>query len=331
MKPNDSELTRQEISRYVVSFLGLKSRNKLNPYTEELSVYCPFHKETNPSCFIDMNRGIYHCFSCGRGGSVESLYKEVTGDNIYSALGIKSNPFSSFARRNNQFNFNYGSDRDPVKKNVYINYDKTKMTPATQNKKCLDYLHKRGISRVVADEADFKYCEETRINTTLFKNRICIPIYEGGRLMSIEGRRLDDEDEPKVLYPKNTSVDFLYDWDNLNKEEPVYGCEGLMDLFVLRSCRFFKNSTSIFGANLTKRQISQIKQLKSFVYINDLDEAGERTVQSLKELGLNNVYNLRLPNKINDTIIKDIGDLPKAGVTVEDLINKKWLLYIKKI
>lgn len=331
MNSNDFEMPRSQLSRYVISLLGLKSKNKLNEYTEELSVYCPFHKETNPSCFIDLKRGIYHCFSCGRGGSVESLYKEVTGNSIYSVLGIKTTPFSSFARKNNQFNFNYGGDSEPKKKNVYINYDEFKLTPATQNEECINYLHKRGISLSVADEAHFKYCKETRINTTLFKNRICIPIYENNRLMSIEGRRLNDEDEPKVLYPKNTSVDFLYDWDNLNKDDIVYGCEGLMDLFVLRSSSFFKNSTSIFGANLTKRQIFQIKQLKQFVYIPDKDEAGNRTVEQIKNLGLDNSYVLILPDSVNGIKIKDIGDLPKAGITPQVLLDKKWLKYMKKI
>lgn len=331
MNTNDSEITRPQMSRYVISFLGLRTKNKISNYTDEISVYCPFHKETNPSCFIDLNRGIYHCFSCGRGGSVESLYKDVTGDSIYSVLGIKNSPFSSFARKNNQFKFNYGADSEPVKKSVYINYDESKLTPATQNNKCLEYLHKRGISRTVADEAGFKYCEETRINTTLFKNRICIPIYEDGRLMSIEGRRLCDEDEPKVLYPKNTSVDFLYDIDNLNKDYPVYGCEGLMDLFVLRSCKFFKNSTSIFGANITKRQASQIKSLSKFIYVPDRDDAGTRTVEQMKSMGLNNVYVLMLPDSVNGIKIKDIGDLPKAGITPQDLLDRKWLNYIKKV
>lgn len=328
---NELEMSRPQLSRYIISLLSLKSKNNYNSHTEEISVYCPFHKETNPSCYIDLNRGIYHCFSCGRGGSIESLYKEVTGDSIYSVLGIKNNPFSSFARKNNQFNFNYYKDKEPVKKSVYINYDESKLIPATQNEKCLEYLHNRGISRIVADEANFKYCEETRINTTLFKNRICIPVYEGGRLMSIEGRRLSDNDEPKVLYPKNTSVDFLYDIDNLNPDEPVFGCEGLMDLFVLRSCGYFKNSTSIFGANITKRQLSQIKKLSKFIYINDLDEAGERTIDFLRKSGLNNVYNLRLPRMVNGIEIKDIGDLPKAGITPQNLLDRKWLSYIKKV
>ncbi len=331
MNQNASEMTRRQISEYAMSMMGLKSRTRISSNASEVSVFCPFHRETNPSCFIDVDRGIYHCFSCGRGGSIESLYREVTGDSLYKAMGISNDPFSSFARRNFRYGFDYGESSTPSKKNIYINYDESAMVPASSEKKCLEYLHRRGISSRMADEYGMFYCRESRINTTLFRNRICIPIYEGGRLMSIEGRRLNDEDEPKVLYPRNTSVDLLYNIDNLKRDETLYACEGLMDLFVLKGCSFFSNSTSIFGANPTRRQIQQLGEFRKVVYINDLDEAGERTLEALKKSGLDNIYNLRLPSEVNGKKIKDIGDLPGAGISPQDLLNRKWLSYMRKV
>ena len=176
------------------------------------------------------------------------------------------------------------------------------------------------------------YAENSRINSTLFKDRLCIPIYENGVISSIEGRRLnDDESSPKVLYPKNTAVDFLFDIDNLNRDDTVYACEGLMDLFVLKSSDFFKNSTCIFGANITKRQLEQIKSFKKFVYIPDNDKAGLLTIQKLKDSGLDNLYVLKLPEMFAGQPIKDIGDLPKVGLDVNALLNRRWLNYIKPL
>lgn len=49
----------------------------------------------------------------------------------------------------------------------------------------------------------------------------------------------------------------------------------------------------------------------------------------LKEIQNGNIYYLRLPKEINGNPIKDIGDLPKYNLTINDLIDRKWLKYEK--
>lgn len=334
MTTNDlNEINRSDLTRQAISYLGLKTKNKVTSYTEEVKVHCPFHKDNTPSLFINVKHGIFKCFSCGRKGSIESLFKEMTGDNLYHALGLTTNKptqFSSLARNMNN-DYDYDSDK-LKKKSVYMNFNEKDFVPATSNNLSLRYLYRRGITAEIADSVGMMYCESTRINTTLFKNRLCIPIYENGNLCSIEGRKiLSSEEGPKVLYPKNTSVNLLYDIDNLDRNSTLYACEGLMDLMLLRTCNEFKNSTSIFGASLTDRQLSQLSEFKDIVYIPDNDEAGEGVVTKLLESGISGLSVLRLPKEINGVQIKDIGDLPKAGVTVNDLYNRRWLNHIKNL
>ena len=65
--------------------------------------FCPFHDETNPSFSADESRGIWHCFSCGRGGGYGKLvfeYKKMNDKSIklyYQALEdyLKTNRFLS--------------------------------------------------------------------------------------------------------------------------------------------------------------------------------------------------------------------------------------------
>lgn len=325
-----NDLSRSQITRLAVSYLGIRTKSRIYPSTKEVMCHCPFHVDKSPSMGIDLERGIYNCFSCGSRGTIESLFRELTGDDLYKTLGIANNPFVNFAR--NSIQVYKWEEPKVVKKSVYVNYNKSDFVPATKNLLSLRYLLRRGISQQTADSMGFLYCEDTTINTTRFINRLCIPIYEDGVLCSIEGRKILSEDYgPKVLYPKNTSVDTLYGIDNLDRDKTLFACEGLMDLALLRGCRETSNSTSIFGANVTTRQLDLLSQFKKVVYIADKDIAGDKTLETLKSSGLDNVYRLDLPEKQNDIKIKDIGDLPKAKSSVRQLIDTKWLLRIEKL
>lgn len=316
-----------DITKQAIGYLGLRIKGSINE--KEISCHCPFHVDKTPSMFIDSSKGIYHCFSCGKGGSIRSLFRDILGQDLYKTLGINTDRFSNYA--NVPIDYSYLDNFSDTPKEIDIKVN-GKIIPFRESVECIKYIRKRGIPLTIADSMNFGYAEDVYINNTPFRNRLIIPIIENGKLISVEGRRLNNnDDERKVLYPKNSSVNSLYDLDNLDKNEDVYACEGLMDLAVLRSCNLFKNSTSIFGANLTKKQISLIGEFKRFIYCPDSDRAGDFTVETLKNSGLSNVYILKLPPSINNVDIKDIGDIPKTGVTIDNLVKRKWLSYITKI
>ena len=316
---------RREMTLYAISRLGLKSRSPITPNVHQVMVSCPFHKDKSPSMGIDVTRGVVHCFSCSWSGSIEKLYKDLTNRNLRKELVYIDDPFTSYS---SSLNFQYITD-DTRLKDIYINADLSLMRDAYTDPACAAYLRKRGIPESVAKSMGFKYAEEMLINTNKFKNRLLIPVYEEGRLISIEGRRILDNDEVKVLYPRNSSVNTLFDIDNLDTSSTVYAVEGLMDLAVLRTSDTFKNSTSIFGANITKRQLELLKRFPKIVYIPDSDAAGEKTVEKLKAAKLGKTYILRIPKKINNIDVKDVGDLTKARIVPQDLVDRNWLSYEK--
>lgn len=103
-----------------------------------------------------------------------------------------------------------------------------------------------------------------------------------------------------------------------------------MDLFVLKTDDYFNNSTCIFGASISDRQLELLKDFKQVVYIPDSDNAGMKVLDKLKDLG-DNISYLKLPEEINGVKIKDIGDIPKTNITVNQLRTHNWLNYIKPI
>ena len=105
-----------------------------------------------------------------------------------------------------------------------------------------------------------------------------------------------------------------------------------MDLALLRELPEFANSTSIFGAALTHRQLYLLKKFPERVYIPDNDAAGEETLKTLKE-NLPGTKVLFVPKEYNGvTGIKDVGDIvQKAHSSVSDLVKRRWLLRIKPL
>jgi DNA primase len=191
-------------------------------------------------------------------------------------------------------------------------------------------LRKRGIPFDVAKAMQMGFLEKGFVSGDHeaerkwnWYNRLLIPVYEGGQLISIEGRDVTgDLNAAKVLYPKESSVNTLYEFEKLDLHKPLYAVEGLLDLAVLRTDSYFANSTSIFGAALTPRKIWLFNQFDELIYIPDNDKAGRQTLAKLKD-ELEKPFRVLDVPRLGD--IKDIGDIPqKLHTTVFALRKKGW-------
>ena len=47
---------------------------------------CPFHDDKNPSLSVNLDSGLFNCFSCGNGGDVFTFYQKVKGIDFKIAL-----------------------------------------------------------------------------------------------------------------------------------------------------------------------------------------------------------------------------------------------------
>lgn len=59
--------------------------NRVDTTGGEVKLACPFHDDDEPSFFINEEKKVAHCFSCGRGGNylkmLTHIHKEVLGSN----------------------------------------------------------------------------------------------------------------------------------------------------------------------------------------------------------------------------------------------------------
>jgi len=325
-------IARDELTRQAMAYMRLKSTRNIATAEGDILVHCPFHKDNTPSMSINISNGIFHCFSCHRSGSIEKMFKEYTGESLYKVLNISFDEFSKLAIPTVEFQDPTHLDID----SIHIDYNPMLLQSCRHSVAAKQFLRKRSIPFSVVDAHNIRFAEKIYINNPRkpYINVILIPIYEQGKLISMEIRSTDP-DAPKadkVRYPRGASVNTLYDLDHLDKKKPLYVTEGLMDLLVLRKYPQFANSSTIFGSAVTHRQKALLQGFDSVVYIPDNDKAGDATVQWFADNNMTNVSILYAPKEINGVAIKDVGDVEgRSGSSIKALLDRKWLAHIRQL
>lgn len=311
-------LRRRQLAEQVVHALGLKLKTRNLNAADEWRVICPLHQEKTPqgSCYISPEKFVYHCFSCQESGSLSSLYYRLTSRSFYKDFNIVNDEFTAFS-----FDSPYAvTDYSIIDPNIRIQI-RGAIVPAHKHPESIKYLRARGIPFDIAESMRMGFMNHGYINGTTFSKRLTIPVYEGSRLLAVEGRDVTGT-QLKVLYPKDSMVATIYDVDTLSRSDPLYVVEGLTKLAVLRSDPYFKNSTATFGAGLGDRQLWLLSQFDRVIMIPDKDDAGKKSLRKLKENFGKPFEILEIPS-IGD--IKDVGDIPtQLHTTVEALRKRGW-------
>lgn len=349
-----------ELNKIIIQRLGLIGNGKM--------YHCPFHKDNHASMSIDVEKGLYHCFSCQDCGTLRSLYYKITGKGICKELGIKmeeeyreqsytfpKTEFSTFLQKEKREEY----EVEPLSAHIGFDGDIFSIENSDLGK---SYIEKRKIPLRVAMKMNFKFSkyshsydtedENNKSKFMYFNNRVLVPVYEDGKLISCEGRNIFSKEEwnnyyrnkgqhppqyKKCIYPKGSSTNTLFQLNSLDTSKNLYIVEGIMDLAVLRSDPFFneKNSTSTFGCALTKRQLHLLLRFDQLTLIIDNDLAGWRGLQNLRNfMEENSLYKnwYFLVPPFQEEGVKDIGDIPvKTKYSITDCLNRQWISSKKSI
>lgn len=287
--------------KQLVQALGLKF--KRNPFSSSRGFfYCPWHAETTPSFSVDFTLGLYHCFSCHRGGTLQGLCRILTHKSPEELLGMQSSSFYLYAKPSQISNKKMSTIID--ENNIHLDV-RGIMIPYHQHELCAQYVQKRGITPAVASAMEMMYGEELIVNGTRFQNRLLIPIYNANKkLINLEGRDITRAHEVKCLYPHG-SRKTIYEHYKLDKQRPLYIVEGLIDLAVLRGDSFFENSSCLFGVGVTQHQINILNTFKEIIFIPDNDSAGKNAVFDLQKRLSTKIFLLQ----IKFPYIKDVAEI----------------------
>ena len=274
---------------------------------------CPFHSEKTPSFSVSPSKQIYHCFGCGKGGSVINFIMEIENLSFPEAVEF-------LARRAGMKVPEQQSDPGkPKRDRLYaLNRDAARFfyeqlsTPA--GAAAVDYMLRRGITPGTARRfglgcapeswdalcsamKEKGYTERELYDAGLvrrgkkggvydaFRGRLMFPVIDvRGNVIAFSGRALGDV-EPKYLNSPETPVFskshnlFGLHLAKKSKSGYIILVEGNIDVVSLHQAGF-DSAVASLGTSLTPEQARLISRFKQEVVIAyDADEAGKKAAQ----------------------------------------------------
>lgn len=136
------------------------------------------------------------------------------------------------------------------------------------------YVLTRLGSKKTAQEYNVGWCLEG-----FYADRLIVPVYLGGHLVSFVARDMTGFAEKKVLYPKGTKTSrVLFNYDVAKKSEHIILTEGVLD-----SIYVGHNAVAVFGTQLSQQQLSLLLASKArrVSILFDGDEAGRKGAEKV--------------------------------------------------
>ena len=300
---------RNDIVEVVSAYVPLTKRSGAN-----LFGLCPFHSEKTPSFSVSPDKQIYHCFGCGKGGSVINFIMEIENLSFPDAVEFLARRVgmevpddgdkTQRERRGRLLELNreaarffYAALTAPGGKAAQDYILRREITPAAVKNFGLgfapdsfyaltDAMHDKGYQ-------DFELIDAGLANANkngkgvhdVFRNRLMFPVIDvRGNVIGFSGRILGDG-EPKYLNSRETPVFsksrnlFALNLAKKSKNGYILLTEGNIDVVSLHQAGF-DSAVASLGTSLTPEQARLISRYTGEVVIAyDNDGAGQKAAQ----------------------------------------------------
>ena len=304
----DELVDRNDIVDVVSGYVRLSKRSGANQFG-----LCPFHSEKTPSFSVNQEKQIYHCFGCGKGGSVINFIMEIENLGYRDAVAF-------LARRAGMAMPQEQEDAESRKRArmLALNKDAARFfyeqlsTPG--GSRARDYMAQRRISPATAKNfglgfapdtwdslekamrqkgySDFELADAGLVRRgknggfyDTFRDRLMFPVIDvRGSVIGFSGRILGDG-EPKYMNSPETLVFnksrnlFALNLAKKSKSGYILLSEGNIDVVSLHQAGF-DSAVASLGTSLTPEQARLLSRYTDQVIIAyDNDGAGIKASQ----------------------------------------------------
>jgi DNA primase len=298
----------------------------------------------NPSLSVDLERGLFHCFSRDEGGDCIRFYELMHGigfvqavNEIAAELGLtEKQTDSSLIRRAapddteaaESLSGPLATDRLSEVCEAFLeacreedqsegrNYLARRGIDERSMRECgVTYFPRRAYRRVMKRMLDEFPLEELRqsglfngqAHLTFYRHRLLFPFYVEGRAVYLQARTTASGVEPR-WHNMRGSVPSLYNADaleELQSGEVVYLVEGFTDTLTLLTHGF--QAVGLVGAGGMKEEwLAPLGRFRVVAAL-DPDAAGERAVVRYQEMFAERgmrLYQLELPGDVNEFFLQ---------------------------
>lgn len=271
-------------------------RLKLSGSGTQRAVLCPFHRERRPSCKIELERRIFHCFGCGEKGNVlEFVAKLDKTDLRTAAMKIATvcsippaPPRTGGVAEATPKTWKGKQDPKPVEppSQPATRPEAEPVNPPLTFELKLNPVHptivERGLSAETVVQFGLGYC-----NRGMMKGRLCFPIHDpAGSLIAYAGRWVDDgeppEGEDKYKLPaKFQKSRVLFNLHRVDDLVHVVAVEGFWSAIRLHTLGI--PVVALMGWSISAEQVALLRErgTRSLVLLLDGDTAGSQARERL--------------------------------------------------
>lgn len=330
---------RSAVCGKVVSYTNLMSSTAVEQIKERLSILdvvgqyvqlqkagrqfkgkSPFTNEKTPSFFVSPDRGMYYCFSSGKGGDIFTFVQEMEGVDFRGALTILAERAGVELVHESKES---RTERDTLHA---VLEEATQYFEAELAKRpeVMAYLQERGVSeysvrawrigyapdewRSLAEHLAKRGFSETLMLRSglakraegkdsvydVFRGRVMFPLSDAsGRVVAFSGRTLSSEpglpkyvNSPETELYQKSHILFGYDKakQGIRKSTFALIVEGQFDL-VLAHQAGYRNTVAISGTALSEHHVGLLSRLAQRVVLAlDADRAGISSVKRSSEI-----------------------------------------------
>ncbi len=325
---------KREVTEYIVDHIDIVdvigSTVSLKKAGRNYKGLCPFHSEKTPSFVVSQEKQFFHCFGCGKSGSIIGFVMETENIGFLDALEtlaeryrLDLTPFIIDDGGKKRYD-NTAKLYTIMKQVARYYYKQLSAQPAA-----LQYVEKRGIDSAVARAFGLGYAPDawdeiikfaTRSGYSYrdmldcglilkndqsryydrFRNRLMFPIFDRrGRVVAFGGRVLDDalpkylnSPETIIFHKSNVLYGLNFARKHVNDRKSVILVEGYMDVITLHQYGY-KNTVASLGTALTEHHVKQLDSIyDEVIFAYDGDAAGRSAI--MKSLAVFKGTNLKI-------------------------------------
>ncbi|MDF7637105.1 DNA primase [Leuconostocaceae bacterium ESL0958] len=297
----------------------------IRPYTDlvkrgrEWNGSCPFHEDRHPSFFVDDQKQVFHCFSCGRSGTVFSFLMEKEGYSYPEAIvtlakdaGLSiGDQYQQSASQQNRYQPIYDLYQRAQRLYTHILLNTTagetalaylkeerQLDEATirryglgyvpASNELLTYVRSQEMDESLLTASNLFYERDGQLQGDRFAKRIVWPIQnERGQTLGFSGRSLDPDNPAKYMNspesPFFNKGKLLYHLDQaqqtIRSKGQVMIFEGFMDVMAA-DLAGHEEAVATMGTALTGDHVKLLKRLADrVILVYDGDAAGQKAAK----------------------------------------------------